>query len=254
MVRFLKTLALVAVLFTAAHPPAAAAEKSQGNPGGTPQGTPLTVVELFTSQGCSSCPPADAFLGELAKRDDLLALSVHVDYWDYIGWKDPFASPLNTQRQRDYARKLRLRYVYTPQMVIQGAFQATGSDRAKVLASIEKAAKAKRVPVTIERKQGKIHVAIPGAPTTDEAAVWLVLFDGQHETAIRRGENGGRTLSYYNVVRKMIRIGTWSGREMKIPTGITGEMAAGRDGCGVIVQSLKTGRILGAAKIDLNGT
>ncbi len=245
-------MALAAVLVAAAHLPAAA-EKSPEKPLGNPGGAPLTVVELFTSQGCSSCPPADAFLGELAKRDDLLALSVHVDYWDYIGWKDPFASASNTQRQRDYASNFRLRYVYTPQMVIQGAFHATGSDRAKVLASIEKAAKAKRVPVTFERKQGKIHVAIPGAHTTDEAAVWLALFDRKHETAIRRGENGGRTLRYYNVVRKMVRIGTWSGQEMKIPTGITGEMAAGRDSCGVILQSLKTGRILGAAKIDLNG-
>lgn len=245
MIRFLKILALAAVLVTAAHP-LTAAEKAPG--------TPLTVVELYTSQGCSSCPPADAFLGELAKRDDLLALSVHVDYWDYIGWKDRFASAANTQRQRDYARNFRMRYVYTPQMVIQGAYQVTGSDRTKVLASIEKAAKTKRVPVTFERKQGKIHVALPGAHTTDEAAVWLTLFDYRHETAIRRGENGGRTLRYYNVVRKMVRIGTWSGQEMKIPTGITDEMAAGRDGCGVIVQSLKSGRILGAARIDLNGT
>ena len=242
MVRFLKILALAAVLVTAAHPAMAA----EG-----PAGKPLTVVELFTSQGCSSCPPADAFLGELTKRGDLLALSVHVDYWDYIGWKDPFASASNTQRQRDYARTFHMGYVYTPQMVIQGAYQVTGSDRAKVLAGIEKAAKGKRVPVTFGRDQGKIHVALPGAHTTDEAAVWLALFDGQHETAIRRGENGGRTLRYYNVVRKMVRIGTWTGQEMKIPTGITDEMAAGRDGCGVILQSLKTGRILGAAKIDL---
>ena len=257
MVRFLKTLALAAVLVAAAHLPAAA-EKSLGNPGGNPQGTPggtpLTVVELFTSQGCSSCPPADAFLGELAKRDDLLALSVHVDYWDYIGWKDPFASASPAGGRRAYAPSRRQGYVYAPNMVIQGAYQGTGSDRAKVLASIEKAAKAKRVPVTIERKRGKIQVAIPAAHTTDEAAVWLALFDRRHETAIRRGENGGRTLRYYNVVRKMVRIGTWTGQEMKIPAGITSEMAAGRDGCGVILQSLKTGRILGAAKIDLTGS
>ena len=97
----------------------------------------LTVVELFTSQGCSSCPPADAILGELSDRGDILALSLHVEYWDYLGWTDPFASAEHTRRQREYARRFGLRYLYTPQMVIQGSLQVTGSDRARVLAGIE---------------------------------------------------------------------------------------------------------------------
>src|SRR5690606_23996855 len=97
------------------------------------------VVELFTSQGCSSCPPADRFLGELAARPGVIALGLHVDYWDYIGWKDPYARRAHTERQRDYSRTLNQRYVYTPQMVINGAFQAIGSDRAAVDGLIEEA-------------------------------------------------------------------------------------------------------------------
>jgi len=90
---------------------------------------PLVVVELFTSQGCSSCPPADSYLGELARRPDVLALAFHVDYWNYIGWTDPFASKLASQRQREYAKHLNLRYVYTPQMVVNGASEGVGSER-----------------------------------------------------------------------------------------------------------------------------
>ena len=238
-------VALAAALVLASN--AMAAEKSS-------QGRPLTVVELFTSQGCSSCPPADAFLGELAKRDDILALSVHVDYWDYIGWKDPFASPRNTRRQRDYAAKMRLRYVYTPQMVIQGADHATGSDRSGVWAKIKKAAKTKRVPVAISHAGGKFRIRVPGAHTTDKAAVWLAVYGSEMETEIKRGENAGRTIVYHNVVNDMTRIGTWSGQPLDIPTKIDGMGTKGRDGCAVILQSLRTGRILGAARIDLAGS
>ena len=250
MKSFFTAFALAAALAVSIQTVAAAAEKSQG----TPQGTPLTVVELYTSQGCSSCPPADAFLGELAKRNDLLALSIHVDYWDYIGWKDPFASPANTKRQRAYASKLGMRYVYTPQMVVQGAAHSTGSDRDKILALIAKARKSKRVAVKISRIHGGVRVTVPGAHTTEEAAVWLAVFDTKHQTRIKRGENGGRTLSYHNVVRGMKRIGTWKGQPLDIPTGNADMSTDGRDGCAAILQSVATGRILGAAKLALTGS
>ncbi|NQU60135.1 MAG: DUF1223 domain-containing protein [Rhodospirillales bacterium] len=241
---FFKSLALsvglAAGLIFAALAPADAAESK-----------PLTVVELFTSQGCSSCPPADAYLGELLKRDDVLGLSEHVDYWDYIGWKDVFASPKNTERQRRYARTLGMRYVYTPQMVIQGASHVTGSERSKVSALIDKARKMPRVPVTISRQAGKVNIKISASHISENAAVWLAVFDNRHDIPIKRGENGGRTLSYYNVVRSMSQIGTWTGREVTIPTDVADMAARGRDGCAVILQSLKTGRILGAAKIEL---
>jgi len=239
----IKALVLAAGVFAAAlsspWSPVSAAEK------------PLTVVELFTSQGCSSCPPADAFLGDLAKRDDLLTLSIHVDYWDYIGWKDPFASPENTKRQRRYAQTLGMRYVYTPQMVVQGASHVTGSDRAKVAALIKKAARMPRVPISISRDKNNINIKVSGGATGEKATVWLAVFDKKHDTPVKRGENGGRTLSHYNVVRNMSRIGTWTGRAITIPTDVADMKSRGRDGCAVILQSLSTGRILGAAKIVL---
>jgi len=216
------------------------------------ENTPLTVVELFTSQGCLSCPPADRFLGDLTKRDDILPLSVHVDYWDYIGWKDPFADPKNTQRQRRYAKKLGLRYVYTPQMVIQGSFDSTGSDRAKVNRKIAQAAKLKRLSVTLQRTAAGVRVVMPAAGRIENAVIWLVVFDSKHDTEVKRGENSGQKLSHYNVVRGMTRIGTWTGQAVDIMTKASDMAAAGRDGCAVIVQSVQTGRILAAARVDLN--
>ncbi len=214
---------------------------------------PLTVVELFTSQGCSSCPPADAFLGELADRDGVLALSFHVDYWDYIGWKDPFASARHTRRQRDYARAFRLRYVYTPQMVIQGTVQATGSDRAAVEAAIDRGRQVGRIPVTLGRDAGgKVIASIPQAETEEELAVWAVVYDRRHVTAVKRGENRGRTITNRNVVRGLRRIATWRGAALQVPVAVS-DMAAAGDACAVVLQSTRTGRIFGAARLALDG-
>jgi len=212
---------------------------------------PLTVIELYTSQGCSSCPPADTYLGELSKRDDILALSLHVDYWDYIGWKDPFANPKHTDRQRDYAVNFGMGYVYTPQMVIQGMTHATGSSHDEVEKVIQELQGAKRVDVRLDRQGDGFKVTVPGASSHDDAAVWLVVFDREHETKIKRGENAGKTLAYHNVVRQMKRIGTWRGSTLKLDVSNAQMAADGRDGCAVLVQSLRNGRILGAAKLDL---
>ena len=230
---YLKALVLAAGIFAAVNSSVDAAENKS-----------LTLVELHTSQGCSSCPLADAFLGELAKRDDVMALSVHVDYWDYIGWKDCFANPENTKRQRRYAQYLGLRYVYTPQMVIDGADHVTGSDRTKTLKNIKAAAKTKGLAVRVRRDGDGFRISVP-AGAKEEAAVWMALFDNRHDTEIKCGENSGRTLGYCNVVREMIRIGTWSGQTLTITTKGADMPADGRDGCAVIVQSIKTGRILG---------
>lgn len=212
---------------------------------------PLTVLELFTSQGCSSCPPADAYLGELAEREDILALALHVDYWDYIGWKDPFASPEYTTRQRDYATNFGMRYVYTPQMVIQGMTHATGSSRREIEKTIKDMQGARRIEVKLDRMDKGLRVTVPEADTESDAAVWLVIFDKKHETEVKRGENAGQKLADYNVVRRMLRIGTWSGGNLEIPVTAVEMSADGRDGCAVLVQSLRNGRILGAAKLDL---
>ena len=208
-----------------------------------------TVVELFTSQGCSSCPPADAFLGELTKREDVLALAFHVDYWDYIGWKDPFADPVHTGRQRDYSSKLGLRYVFTPQMVVQGASSATGSNQAAVLGLIGRDRGMDRVEVRMSRDaSGLVTASLPASPKADVADVWVAFYDRKHVTSIKRGENGGRTLRNYNVVRKLVRLGSWRGQAKDFPIQA---MSVG-DACAVLVQSVQTGRILGAASQALD--
>jgi len=220
--------------------------------------TKTTMIELFSSEGCSACPPAERWVSGLINHPKLwsafIPLVFHVDYWDYIGWEDPFATEQTTERQYHYAEALGQRNVYTPQMIVQGANHATGSDRDKILALIARTQKSKRVAVTINRAEDGVRVTVAGADTTEEAAVWLAVFDNRHDTDIKRGENGGRMLSYYNVVRGMKRIGTWKGRPLEIPTGNADLSTEDRDGCAVILQSVSTGRILGAAKLVLTGS
>ena len=215
----------------------------------------LTVVELYTSQGCSSCPPADAYLGELAERDDLLALSFHVDYWDYIGWKDPFASPVHTQRQRDYASMFGLRYVYTPQMVVQGNLQATGSNRPGIESAIASQRNLGNVAVSLHRgADGQPVLSIPATQKVDEELnVWLVVYDREYTTAVKRGENRGRSITNRNVVRALERVGTWRGEAMEKPLSLADMSDGSGDACAVILQSVRTGHIRGAAKLALDG-
>lgn len=213
-------------------------------------GRPVTVVELYTSQGCSSCPPADAFLGKIANRDDIIALSFHVDYWDYIGWKDKFARPEHTKRQRKYAGHLGMGYIYTPQLVVQGmAHSAHGSEASKLVKELRGA---KRIDVQVSHVEGGLKIDVPGGTFDDESArVMVAAYDAKHDTEIMRGENSGKTLSYHNVVRDMASVGRWTGQAASYTVTEEQLKMAGRDGCAVLLQSTKTGRILGAAKIDL---
>tara|TARA_B100000614_G_scaffold226878_1_gene217696 strand:- start:225 stop:950 length:726 start_codon:yes stop_codon:yes gene_type:complete len=207
------------------------------------------VVELFTSQGCSSCPPADAFAGKLAQQDDLIVLSFHVNYWDYIGWKDPFATEETTNRQHAYARALGLRHVYTPQMVIDGNTHEVGSDITAVRKAIKSAEKADpRIPVSATVVDGgKVRVDLPAVDRPVDAVVLMAVFDKSHETDVRRGENRGRTLTNYNVVRHLIRLGDWKGDAKSFEFATDG--AGPGIGCVVLVQAAGNGPILGAAKI-----
>jgi len=211
---------------------------------------PPVVVELFTSQGCSSCPPADHFLGELAQRSDVLALAFHVDYWNYIGWTDPFASKVATQRQRDYAQQLALRYVYTPQMVVNGVTEGVGAEPDTIMPLI-KAAAADPAPraVTTLARTGDGHLAVHIAPgsTSEPALIWLVGFDRVDKTSVLRGENEGRTATDYHVVRSFREIGTWNGSAVDLD--IAGNAAAGDGSVAVLVQLHGTGRIIGAAAL-----
>lgn len=238
----LKTLArlLTIVLFVGGLNSAATAEVSAIS------AAPV-VVELFTSQGCNSCPPADALLGELAQRSNLIALAFHVDYWNYIGWEDPFSSPEATQPQRDYARSLGLSSVYTPQMVIDGSLDAVGSDRAKVNRAIAAVSQHGKIPIAIAAgPAGGWRATIPATEIDQPATVWLALYDRQHITPVKRGENAGATLTDYNIVREFRRIGQWDGAKLDLPLDIEATDLADR-GFAIIVQAGAAGPILGAA-------
>ena len=210
------------------------------------------VVELFTSQGCNTCPPADAYLGKLAKRKDIIALSFHVTYWDYLGWKDPFGSPKSTKRQRDYARQFKRGYVYTPQMVIDGQAEIVGSRTGQVDRAIAHAgARKDKIAVRLVKgADGKVRAMLPARAAdaqAEPATVWMALIDRAHTTKIRRGENGGKALTYTHVVRTLRKVGAWRGGEASLELPVTETIPGRRDGCVVLVQSDKTGRILGAA-------
>ncbi len=209
------------------------------------------VVELFTSQGCSSCPPADAYLGKLADRHDILPLAFHVNYWDYIGWKDPFASNIATERQYSYGHALGLNMVYTPQMVIGGTHDAVGSDENAVSRAIEMDASRPKLKLTVVRDAaGAYRVEIPAGTAGSTATVWLALFDHAHKTPVARGENSGSTLVEYNIVREWRKIGDWKGQAEQIALNLTPESDE-YDACAVVVQEGGYGAIRGAASFRM---
>jgi len=208
-----------------------------------------TVVELFTSQGCSSCPPADEELGELTHSSDLLPLSFHVDYWNYIGWNDPFSSKAATLRQKAYSAHLHLRYIYTPQMVIDGISETVGSARSKVHNLIETARQRAKLAIEVERgMRDGIRVTIPAEShphAGPPAVVWGVLYDHSRTTPVTRGENAGRTITNANVVRAIDKVGEWNGERTVILVRAPADADA--DHHAVIVQGdMGTGPILGA--------
>jgi len=179
-------------------------------------GEPKAVVELFTSQGCSSCPPADRLLGNLAHDPSIIAVSLPVDYWDYLGWKDTLALKGHGKRQRAYSAARGDGAVYTPQAVINGVVHALGSDQAAIKAAVDKSHGDKlalRLAVKAAVEDGRVVVNVPGVegePVT--ADVWLCPVSDKIEVTIQRGENRGQSLNYYNVVRRWVKLGTWSGK------------------------------------------
>jgi hypothetical protein len=205
------------------------------------------VIELYTSQGCSSCPPADALLEELAARDDVIALALHVDYWDYIGWKDTFARPLFTQRQKGYARAAGHRTIYTPQMVIAGEDHVVGY-RPMDLADLIEAHRGRPVAAVIRlsRNGAEVTVDIAAAPALGgPAVVQLVRFEPVQTVEIGHGENAGRTIVYANVVTEWTRLAEWDGGTALRLTA----PAAGPAPLAVILQRRDFGPILAAAAL-----
>lgn len=217
---------------------------------------PPVVVELFTAQGCNSCPPADAYLATLKGRADVLALSYHVNYWDYLGWKDTFASETTTTRQRDYARIMGERTIYTPQIVIGGRYHEVGSRHGAVDKAIRKAALEQEETLAVQLDEGapgKLRISVAaGQIYNRRVVVWLVLFDPYHEVEIQRGENSGRTLGYHNVVRDVREIGEWYGETLEVMLDIEALRAVG-EAVAVIVQEADSGHVLGAQKSQLAG-
>ena len=209
---------------------------------------PPVVVELFTSQGCSSCPPADAILGELASKNNIVALGFHVDYWDSIGWRDPYSLQEATERQRRYVEALQLSYAFTPQMVIGGRRSLVGSDRSRILTTIAQAAGGLRIGASIEQDQ--LLISLPDGEAGRDFDVNVAAYLPHSTTKVGSGENSGRTLTEFNVVRQFRRIGRWQGTAstLRIPLK---SFPGDADHVAVWVQQANEGPIAGAAVANL---
>jgi hypothetical protein len=219
---------------------------------------PRAVVELFTSQGCSSCPPADKLLGELAHDSSIVAISLPIDYWDYLGWKDTLALPGHSNRQRAYARARGDREVYTPQVVVNGAIHALGSDKAAIERAITQSGgnTGLALPISISVADETLTVNVAaGKNQHGSGEVWLCPLTKSIPVAVGRGENNGRTITYYNVVRRWIKLGDWKGKadNFKVPLADVASIA-NVDAVAVIVQggvATAPGHVLGAAVTSL---
>jgi len=212
------------------------------------------VVELFTSQGCSSCPPADEELARLAERDDVLALSYHVDYWNYLGWADTLSSKANTQRQYGYAKTFNRNGVYTPQAVVNGQTHINGADGAAISRMLEKfSTEGAGLTVEVSAFTNADELRIYVGAGEGKADIVAVYFDDATTVDIDRGENTGRTMTYRHSVRDMETVGMWNGHEvnLKLPGSVISAHPGRR--CAILLQEVgkdgAPGRILGAAEI-----
>lgn len=208
----------------------------------------VVMVELFTSQGCSSCPPADANLGKLAERDDVIALSMHVDYWDYLGWRDTFAKREHTERQVAYRDAMGARVIYTPQMVVQGRFDVPGYMPDQIEEAIGSAYRLQRTAkISIQREQGMLKALVTSKGDTADCTIWVASYNRSASVEIERGENAGETITYHNIVDKLMRVGTRDSHELQeiaLPQPNPGS------GVAVWLQDNRTQRILSASYIN----
>lgn len=222
-------------------------------------GEPRALLELFTSQGCSSCPAADKLLGEFAADPSLVVMSVPIDYWDYLGWKDTLANPAHSARQRAYAHVRGDRQVYTPQIVVNGAMHVLGSDRAaieRVISQTDQKSAAMSLPVVLSVGGANLTVKALSAENAHGAGeVWLCPLEKAVTVAIGRGENRGRTVTYHNVVRRWVKLGDWNGSEATWNMPLSDLKNDGVDAAAVMVQEGshdKPGIIFGAAYAPLD--
>ena len=219
---------------------------------------PRAVLELFTSQGCSSCPAADKLLAQMMTDPSIIGLSLPIDYWDYLGWKDTLASPADSARQRAYAHVRGDREVYTPQIVVNGAMHALGSDQSAIehtITQTDQKPGVMSVPVDVTLGDGGLNVKVEAAQNAPSGGeVWLCPLIKSIPVAVGRGENHGRTLTYHNVVRGWVKLGDWNGTESTWNVPLSQIKTDGVDAAAVVVQQGthdKPGLILGAAYMPL---
>ena len=220
---------------------------------------PRTVVELFTSQGCSSCPPADKIVGELAKDPNVIALSMPIDYWDYLGWKDTLADSRFSARQKAYSHTRGDRNLYTPQMIVNGSAQVIGSDRAAIESAIKSTGNTEgvmSVPVTMTLSGKLINVSVEASKVpTGHGEVWLCSVSHAVPISIGRGENRGQQITYHNVVRNLVKVGDWNGSAGSWTVPLENISRDGVDAAVVYLQDgnrEKPGAMLGAAYTALH--
>ena len=214
------------------------------------------MVELFTSQGCSSCPKADRVFEKLTKRPGVIALGYHVDYWDYLGWKDTMGSAANTRRQKAYARQMKSRRIFTPQIIVGGKTSVSGQDEAAINRAILRQSERHDVTVDVKLWEDKKSLFIevgdaPGSPGIEEGTVWLIMLKKAQSVRVRKGENRGRVLTYHNIVHELSPVGRWMGKKMTLRLPRKQWMQRGSDGCVVLLQKDDgSGGIRGAAQLE----
>ena len=219
---------------------------------------PRGVIELFTSQGCSSCPPADKLAGELARDPSLIVMSLAIDYWDYLGWKDTLALPGHANRQRAYSKARGDREVYTPQVVVNGVAHTLGSDKSAIEHAIKHTRKQEgtlSLPLTMSVANDNISISIPAAKDANaKGEIWLCPITKDVTVSIGKGENTGHTVTYHNVVRRWVKLGDWNGAARDFTVPVRDVTGVGGDTVAVVVQSgtkEMPGNMLGAAVASL---
>ncbi|WP_072396107.1 DUF1223 domain-containing protein [Hyphomicrobium sp. CS1GBMeth3] len=244
--------AIACILIAPALAPAQEPEQSAN---GRLTGPPHAVIEMYTSQGCSDCPAADALLKQYIDQKNIVGLTLPVDYWDYLGWKDTLAGARNAERQRQYAERFGIGTVYTPQAVVNGAVEVVGSSESEIDRAIrasETALASSRVPVHFWHYGNSIIIEAGSAPNDSEpkeATIWLAVVQKSAQVVVKSGENAGKTLTYYNVVRELTPVGVWNGRPTTIRLARAAIMRPETEDLVVLIQEANTGPIIGAARL-----
>lgn len=237
---------LICSTFTVAGIAAAHAEPVKG------------VVELFTSQSCSSCPPADKVFGEVIQRDGVLGLAFHVDYWNYLNWKDTFSSPESTQRQYDYATSLHSSQVYTPQLIVNGKHVVSAGTPEKLLKVMDQAGAGAPLPVAVSADVEGGRLVVKTGAGAGEANLILAVFEESEKVNVERGENGGKQITYHNSVTGLRTIGMWKGKALAVELPRKEYLAKTGQGCAVLLQRITPqgtpGEIIGAAIVSGTGS